>query len=218
MNLLIFRSAIFNLCAAKDTPKIFGSGTLANGAAYQIRLLNHKDLPEIYDFHLQIHASLQENEKTFISRKEPEDFEAYLNGKGAILGVICENKLIGLGCINMPKAGATEFGMADMKLDVKPETVAIMQSDSVLPAWRGNNLQQRLTEARCAFAGTQGRRHVLALADTKNLATIKTFLNVGMAVVGMGTDPDDGGKIFHMRGKIPAPSWSLFPQAKRKLG
>lgn len=203
--------SFFNILSAPQDPqgRLFGTGNLKNGQAYEIRQLSHKNLDEICDLHQAIHAALGKNESTFISHKTREDFAAYINGKGVILGVICEGKLIGMGAILLPTQKNPDTHTADMVQTAPPHKVAVFQSDSVLPEYRGNGLQQKLSIARIAVAKAQGRTQILALADIHNVATIKSFLHIGLSIVGAGVDPDDHGEIYHMRGRIPQPGISL---------
>jgi ribosomal protein S18 acetylase RimI-like enzyme len=207
----------FNRAAGRRPDRVLETGVLRNGAAFEVRRLNQKNLDEIYNLHLAIHAALKPEESTFISVKSRQDFESYLKGKGVILGVISEGKLIAMACLLLPDRAHPETGTADMPLAMKPETVGVLQSDSVLPAYRGNKLQQALTRGRITIAREHGRRHILALADTHNLATIKSLLNCGLAITGMGVDPDDGGQIFHMHGRLQKDHRGLARIFKRKL-
>lgn len=207
----------FNRAAGRRPDRVLETGTLRSGAAFEMRRLNPSQMDDIYAFHLAIHAALKPEESTFISVKSRKDFEDYLNGKGVILGVMSEGKLIAMACLLLPDRAHPETCTADMPLTMKPETVGVLQSDSVLPAYRGNKLQQALTRGRITIAKEHGRWHILALADTQNLATIKSLLNCGLAITGMGVDPDDGGQIFHMHGRLQKDSRRLARIFKRKL-
>lgn len=207
----------FNRVAGRSPDRVLETGILHNGKAFEIRRLSQSQLDDIYGLHLAIHAALKPEESTFISVKSRKEFEDYLNGKGVILGVLSEGKLIAMACLLLPGPGHPETGTADMPLTMPPRTVGVLQSDSVLPAYRGNKLQQALTRTRIVIAREHGRRHILALADTRNLATIKSLLNCGLAVTGMGVDPDDGGQIFHMHGHLQNDRRGFINRLRKKL-
>lgn len=190
-----------------QTNAVLETGTLASGVAYEIRRMGIEHLDILCRFHEEIHASLGEDEKTFISRKTREDFKKYLSGRGVILGVFSGTEMMAMGNLLLPQKGDAPdtAGMADMNINMPVHKFGVLQSDSVLPKWRGNGLQLKLAAARIKVARALGRSHIMALADTRNIATIKSLLKAGLAIVSFGTDPDDGGEVFHMKGRIAPP-------------
>lgn len=178
------------------------TGELNNGDTYEIRLLNLSHLDAIHQLHLDICDALKAEEQTFITRKSRGDFEAYLKGKGEIVGAFSNGKIIAIGSLLLPTKDHPETGTADMEMTLPVDKVAVLQSASVLPEYRGNRLQQKMINARIKLARNMGREYVLALADTKNMATIKSLLHGGLNVVSAGIDPDDGGEIYHMMGSL----------------
>ena len=179
--------------------------TIHTGEEFILVKLDQQHLPQIIALHDQTIASLDEKEKAFMVQKPPSFFRDHFNKASGnmVIGILNNNQLIAESIILCPSQDHPETGMVDMAPVAPPEHITILQGVAVLPEYRKNRLMHQMVNAWLNNSIGQGRPHALAEVEVSNIASWKTFLDLGLEITGIGEDPDDGALVYNMHGVIP---------------
>ncbi len=178
---------------------------LTTAEPFMIQALDQSHLPEIYNLHLESIATLKDEEKAFLLQKPKSFFESHFSkAKGnTVLGIVCNDNLIGQSIILNPNAAHPDIGMTDMTPIGAPETITVLQGVSVLPQYRNNKLMHQMVHAWLNHGLSEGKEHALAEVEVHNIGSWSAFLNEGLQITSIGVDPDDGALLYNMHETLP---------------
>lgn len=146
---------------------------------------------------------LKDAEKSFMLDKNTSYFAAHFaQGAGnTVIAVLRQRQLIAQALIRHPTAAYPATGMVDMAAPAPLEKLSIMQAVSVSPAFRGLGLMDAMVKHWVHHAAAHGRTDLLAEIHVDNSASWSCFLRAGLALVGIGYDPDDGVAVYNAHGR-----------------
>lgn len=183
----------------KSKNKTFKTSHLEkSNTPYTVVLLNEDDIPDILALQQKVFDALPEEQKSFILPKSPEFFEQHFEkGDNAMLGIFVNGDLIAQSIILNPSQQYPSTGMVDMETVDSPETLSIIEGVLVDADYRGNNLMQKMVDHWLDYVEGIGRTHVIAEIAVDNPYSWGVFLEKGMTLHSMGTDPDDGTVLYN---------------------
>jgi hypothetical protein len=164
------------------TVTVLATGTFANtGGAYQIVQLTPEHIGQMQALQDNVQAALPEDSKGFLLPRAREDFEASFANGDSIIGILHQGRLIAQGAMVLPTAKNPATGI-DVKLNVPPERIMILQGMMVEPVYRGHHLMEIMKNAQLNLAKQLGRIHVLAAIDVRNRASYIIALASGFEI------------------------------------
>lgn len=187
------------------------AATLHNGhmittaQPFTIKALGKDYVPQIYTLHLESIAALTGDEKSFLLEKPKSFFEGHFSKAkdNIVLGIVCNDNLIGQSIILNPSTTHPGTGMTAMAPVGAPDTISVLQGVSVLPEFRNNKLMHQMVHAWLNHALLQNKQHALAEVEVHNIGSWSAFLNEGMQITSIGVDPDDGALLYNMHETLP---------------
>lgn len=191
--------------AFNNATLVYQGQMLTTAASFSIVKLDQGFIPEIYGLHLKSIAALKDDEKAFLLEKPKSFFENHFSNAAGntVLGIVCNDNLIGQSIILNPNAAHPDTGMTDMAPVGAPETITVLQGVSVLPEYRNNKLMHQMVHAWLNDAMTTGKHHALAEVEVHNIGSWSAFLNEGMQITSIGVDPDDGALLYNVHETLP---------------
>jgi hypothetical protein len=164
------------------TVAVLATGAFAKtGAAYQIVQLTPEHIGQMQALQNNIQAVLPEDSKGFLLPRAREDFEASFANGDSMIGILHQGQLIAQGAMVLPTAQNPTTGI-DVKLDVPPEQIMILQGMMVEPDFRGHHLMEIMKNAQLTLAKQLGRSHVLAAIDVRNRTSYIIALASGFEI------------------------------------
>ncbi len=177
---------------------VLGEGTLKKtGKPFELVCLTKADIPEIMELQGKVIGDLTEAEKVFVNEKPKSFFEDHYERGNVVLGIRSEGELIAQAIVLNPSERHPKTGMVDMEPVGTPDSVSVLQGVLVDPEFRGNRLMQEMVAFWLDFADEIGREHVLAEIEVHNHFSWAVFVEEGLAITSIGTDPDDGAKVYN---------------------
>ncbi|MBI1327290.1 MAG: hypothetical protein GC136_06565 [Alphaproteobacteria bacterium] len=175
------------------------SGTLAkSGKAYRLVYAQIPDTPVLAALHEYVIASLPAEEKTFMLPKPESFFEYHLQqGAGnAVISAYIEERLVAKSIILHPHESYAYRPLEGTPLPPQGlSSVSVMQGTSVHPEYRGNGLMQIMVKAWQKHAADHNRDYLIAEIETRNVYSLKNFLDEGLSIVSAGYDPLDNAPV-----------------------
>ncbi|MBK8175645.1 MAG: hypothetical protein IPK66_10395 [Rhodospirillales bacterium] len=146
----------------------------------ELRFVRPDELGALVALHRLVHANLESKE---VFRFDSETFmQQHLGRRGRTVGAFTDGMLIGYAAISFPGDDADNLGR-DLPLpDDELAYVADYDGSAVHPAFRGNRLQQKLTDIRHDYALLNGRFHILGTVSPINPVSLGNFLAMGCRV------------------------------------
>ncbi|MEZ0225220.1 MAG: GNAT family N-acetyltransferase [Alphaproteobacteria bacterium] len=185
------------------TNKILQTGPMKKSAGnYALVLLQAKDIPQMLGLQDVAFAALTQDQQTYLHHKTPAFLEKHLAQGNVILGVVADGKLVAQSVVVNPTRLNPNSGMTDMKLDVKPEKLTVIQGVIVDPVYRGNNLMTVMVDEWLALAKAEGRTHALAEVTVQNHHSWSVFMKEGLQIHSMGHDGTDNSEVYNMHASV----------------
>ncbi len=168
-----------------------------------IRRLNSGDVAAMSELSAQIYQHLGAGEECFIHKHDQTYYQNIINTPDyEYIGVFHGKNLIAMSylhicrnhsdfCDEIPGCPRNFFNTPNDKL-------AAFGGDSVLPAYRGNSLNQIMISYRMERAASQDCQGVASIIDRHNHWNMPPYFNNGFSMIGTATDPSDNGKIAIM--------------------
>lgn len=176
------------------------SGTLpVHGGSYSLVFLQPRHTDAIRALHETVIGRLPDSEKSFVLPRSEDYFRGHFTrGNGsAIMGVVCEGKLVAKCLIIHPDRGETSADLGGAILHSTPEDTSIMQSATVHPDFCRNGIMSMMINHWLEHALWHGRMHVLAEMETRNEKSRDRFLKAGLNIIGEHKSPVDGADIYN---------------------
>lgn len=186
-------------------PTLYKNTLLTSAEIFSIARLGPEHLAHIIALHQQAIAALKEDEKAFMLPKSPDYFKDHFSraGGNTILGIVCNDRLIGEAIILHPSECHPQTGMTDMPSVGDPATVTVLQGVTVLPEYRRNGLMHQMVHSWLNHALQENKHHALAEVEVHNISSWSAFLNEGLHITGIGRDPDDGALLYNLHETLP---------------
>lgn len=169
-----------------------------------IRPLNKNDAEAMGRLSENIYENLRAGEECFIHKHSKEYYyDVFQNPKIKYIGVFVGSNLVGMSylkiCDNkkelqeeLPNA---EYDFFAARRNYGNSRVASFGADSVLPAYRGNALNQIMIEYRMEQARREGCTDCTSIVDRSNLWNMTPYFTSRFNLFQTAIDPSDGGKI-----------------------
>lgn len=170
---------------------------------FHIRPLNIDDVEKMGNLSAEIYKNLREGEECFIHKHTKEYYDhVFDNPKIKYIGVFVGDMLVGMSylkiCENKEELQEelpnSKYGFFD--IDRKENAkVASFGADSVLPDFRGNNLNKTMISYRLEQAQKLGCTDCTSIIDRNNLWNMTPYFSCRFNLFSTTIDPTDGGKI-----------------------
>lgn len=148
---------------------------------YKIRRLDLADIPKMQ--HVQQQAESVLEDKSSLQPLSNNEFSYILQGNGLMIGAFVKESLIAFRALLVPPVDEFHLGYA---LDLKDqlENIIYQEISVVHPAYRGNQLQQKLAYAimRELDESSFEFRYVCATVAPRNIPSLKDKFYQGMVV------------------------------------
>lgn len=186
-----------------DRTKTLALLTLPGGKTCRVVTLTAAHAAAVAALHGGTIQNLDGAEKSFMLDKSAAHFAAHFaQGAGnTVIGILRQRTLVAQALIRHPTAAYPATGMVDMAAPAPLEKLSIMQAVSVAPAFRGLGLMDAMVKHWVSHAAAHGRTDLLAEIHVGNSASWSCFLRAGLALVGIGYDPDDGVAVYNAHGR-----------------
>src|SRR5699024_6275548 len=147
----------------------------------QVRRLVTTDIPAMH--HIQNKAMAILDNPDTLQNLSTEEFEYILNGNGLMVGAFANQQMIAFRALLVPPINEEHLGYA-LGLDEELEDIIYQEISVVHPAYRGNQLQQKLAylimeeleKSKTSFT------YVCATVAPHNVPSLKDKFNQGMQV------------------------------------
>lgn len=171
---------------------------------FYIRPLNADDAEIMSTFSKTIYENLRKGEECFIHKHTKEYFhQIFQNQNIRYIGIFAGKNLIGMSyiriCMNnaelqneLPNSNYDFFNSSRNNGETK---VASFGGDSVLPEYRGNNLNTIMINYRIEEAQRQGCTDCTSIVDRNNKWNMRPYFSCLFNLFETAIDPSDGGKI-----------------------
>lgn len=148
---------------------------------YVMRFVQAAELDELHALHLCVTARVHH---PHAFRPDGRAFmEQQIERRGRTVGVFGPRGLVAYAAISFPEDDAPDNLGRDLPLpSAEIARVADYDGSAVHPDWRGNRLQQRMTDVRHRWALLHGRHHILGTVSPFNPVSLQNFLTLDCRV------------------------------------
>lgn len=150
---------------------------------FEMRFVRHEELDALHRLHQAVVAGLHH---PHLFRPDSRAFMSqHIEARGRTVGIFVDRDLIAYAVISFPNDDPDNLGR---DLPLPPEEfahVADYDGSAVRPDFRGNRLQQRMTEMRHRYALANDRYHILGTVSPQNAYSLANFLAIGCRVKGV---------------------------------
>ena len=166
-------------------------------AKYEMKFLNKSHIDDVIELENLV-VSLLEREELFV--KDSKDFfmEKIFDGKGLLIGVFSEGKLVAYRSVSFPMDSTRNFGK-DHKNIPPGELSRVMHLEATVvhPDFRGNSLQEKMSRYALDFGKARGILHVCTTISPYNYPSLKNIMSLGLTVRGLERieNKEYGGKL-----------------------
>ena len=144
-------------------------------------------------------ASLGENEQEFLLPKSFEYFESMQGKLGITIGAMtADGKLIGKSTLSFPENDWDDNGMKELSLPIKNSEMAVVEAQTILPAFQGLGLGQKMTAHLATAAMKCGRPHFVAQVHADNGKNCHILSKCGMIITKAFPYPDDQSPVYYL--------------------
>jgi len=148
---------------------------------YVMRFVRAAEVDELYALHLGVTARVH-HPHAF----RPDDrafMEQQIEQRGRTVGVFGAEGIVAYAAISFPLDHDPDNLGRDLPVPSSELCrVADYDGSAVHPDWRGNRLQQRMTDVRHRWALNHGRHHILGTVSPFNPVSLQNFLALGCRV------------------------------------
>lgn len=182
---------------------VLGAHALPDHSTVEIVLLRPRHAFAIASLHHHTIEGLGAAEKAYMLDKSTLYFTTHMNkGPGNdVMGLVHHGKLVAQCLILHPDDAHPATGMVDMAPAAAPQALSIMQAVSVKPEYRGLGLMDTMIRHWIAHADSHGRSDLLVEIHVENVASWRNFLQAGLNLVSIGSDPSDGVQVYNAHEK-----------------
>ena len=150
---------------------------------YEMMLIDETYLNDVLNLQTFVSNSL-DNEQTFVvDSREFMQEEILAPGRGKMIGVFSEGKLIAYRNISFPRSDS-DYNLGK-ELDIPKEEldkVSILEATVVHPQYRGNRLQARLLKQTIPLIEGLGYYHILSTISPYNYPSLKNVMDSDLVI------------------------------------
>lgn len=174
-----------------------------NGPHFTIRPLSTADTKNMGKLSAEIYRHLGSGEECFIHKHEPSYYhQAVQNPDNRYIGIFVGEQLVAMSYLKICRNHqqfSDEIPNSPLNFFNTPNTrIAALGADSVLPTYRGNNLNQIMIDYRLELAKNLHCNGAASIIDRSNHWNMPPYFNNGFRMYATAIDPADGGKIALM--------------------
>lgn len=171
---------------------------------FHVRPLNIGDAEAMGDFSKTIYENLRKGEECFIHKHSKEYFhQIFQNQNIRYIGAFVGKNLIGMSYMKICRNNSelqdelpnSNYDFFNPNRNNGKTIVASFGGDSVLPEYRGNNLNTIMINYRLEEAHHQGCTDCTSIVDRNNKWNMRPYFNCWFNLFETSIDPSDGGKI-----------------------
>jgi len=152
----------------------------AEARSYVMRFVQEAELDDLYALH--VYVTSQVHHPHAFRPDERNFMEQQIERRGRTVGVFGAGGIVAYAAISFPDGDRDNLGR-DLPLPSSElSRVADYDGSAVHPDWRGNRLQQRMTDVRHRWALRHGRYHILGTVSPFNPVSMQNFLALGCRV------------------------------------
>ncbi len=179
-------------------------GIEVENASFHVRLLKKQDASKMFTLSQEIYHALRPEEQTFI--RKHDDISYYENivndNTTKFMGVFHNGTLIGMSYIKVCSDKETflnEIPNQETSAFENNKKVATFGGDCVLPAYRGNKINQIMVSIRSQIAKQMGCQEAYSIIDRNNVNNLTPYFANQFLLISSGIDPTDNGPIYTMK-------------------
>ncbi|MFS0784002.1 GNAT family N-acetyltransferase [Bacillus sp. 1P06AnD] len=165
--------------------KAIHTGTLNDGTCFSVSKLEPSQLGQILDLQQTVLDTMAIGQ--FLQPLSPEEYQYILSGKGLMLGVFADDRLIAFRALLVPDTEEEHLGI-DAGLDKNDLKKVIYQEiTNVHPSYRGNGLQKLLAGLIMdTLTKETGRfKYVCCTVAPGNIPSLKDKFGQGMEIAAL---------------------------------
>ncbi|WP_140392755.1 N-acetyltransferase [Virgibacillus dakarensis] len=159
------------------------TGSLSNEQIFHVIQLTIDDLPLILQLQTKVENALVSN--TFLSPLSRKEFTRILTGKGFMLGVFIDEKLIAFRAMLQPEMDEEHLGLDAGLPEAELPKVIYSEISNVDPEYRGNGLQKYMGQILMNEIDYEKFRYVCATVAPMNIPSIKDKFSLGLEIVAL---------------------------------
>lgn len=178
---------------------------------FVLRSLSVFDVQKMADLSEKIYAKLRPEESCYIHRHNLTYYEDSLKHRDMhYIGIFVGTELIAMSSLKLCRDKETfnqEIPGCYDDMFADGQVVAALGSDCVLPAFRGNRLNQIMIDFRISKARQLGCTHAFSIVDRHNHWNMTPYFSNGFTMFSSAVDPSDNGQIALMQRHLCSKVW-----------
>ncbi|NBJ69868.1 MULTISPECIES: GNAT family N-acetyltransferase [Clostridia] len=148
---------------------------------FYVRFLNKQDIFEILHLQNIVRKSLEVAD--FLQPLTVQEYEYILSGKGSMIGVFVDDRLIAFRAMLIPEKNDTEHLGIDLGLnELQRQKMLYSEISNVHPDFRGNRLQTYMGKLLFSQIDQQSFQYVATTVAPFNIASLKDKLALDMKI------------------------------------
>ena len=177
-----------------------------------LRSLSCYDIQKMAQLSDAIYAGLKPEEACYIHRHDLSYYEEALKQADVhYIGVFVGKELVAMSSLTLCRDRKTfNQEIPGCQYDVFHKgsyVVAALGGDCVLPAFRGNKLNQIMIDFRVERARKEGCTHAFSIVDRHNHWNMTPYFSNGFTMFSSAIDPSDNGQIALMQRPLRTNVW-----------
>lgn len=159
------------------------TGKLRDGQTFRVEKLTSDDLSSIIT--LQEKLKLTTNGQKFLEPLSYAEFSGILSGKGYMIGVFIDKKIVAFRAMAEPPIDEEHLGIdAGLPKEELPNVI-YSEISNVDPDYQGNGLQKYMGKIVMKEVDNTRFRYVCATVAPFNIASLKDKFSLGMEIVAL---------------------------------
>ena len=150
-----------------------------------MRRLEMDDLPETEQLQQEVIGEVED--KNALQPLTTEEFEFILTGNGLMIGAFAEERMVGFRALLIPEIDSEHLGYDVGLSEEDLPSVLYQEISAVLPAYRGNRLQQQMAQVIMEKIPELDRefRYIACTVAPMNIASMKDKFSQGMRIAAL---------------------------------
>ncbi len=163
---------------------------------FEMKYLDLGDIDEVLELQQKVYHSLDDKQKFVPDPRVFFEGTALVAGKGMMIGVFVEGRMIAARSISFPGLSKENLGL-DLHFEEEDlKKVCHLEASMVLPEFRGNHLQAVMLKPTIAFIKQEGYCIVLATISPYNYPSLKNVIDSGLHIRDLKLRGENyGGKL-----------------------
>jgi hypothetical protein len=163
---------------------------------YEMKYLDMADIDEVLELQQMVYDSLDDKQKFVTDPRTFFEETALVAGKGMMIGVFVEGRMIAARSISFPGLSQENLGLELHFEEEDLKKVCHLEASMVLPEFRGNHLQAVMLKPTLAYIQQEGYCIVLATISPYNYPSLKNVMDAGLVIRDLKARGENyGGKL-----------------------